>query len=55
MSFTGVRDVNADHAASHIGKAFGIVTLLRATPHHASKGKVLLPNDVLMNVAFPAW
>ncbi|XP_022082412.1 NADH dehydrogenase (ubiquinone) complex I, assembly factor 6-like isoform X2 [Acanthaster planci] len=42
----GVKDVNADHAASHIGKAQGIVTLLRATPYHISKRQVLLPMDV---------
>ncbi|EDO35447.1 predicted protein, partial [Nematostella vectensis] len=44
----GVKDVNADHAASHVGKAFGIVTLLRATPYHGNRGKVLLPNDILI-------
>ncbi|XP_038069404.1 NADH dehydrogenase (ubiquinone) complex I, assembly factor 6-like [Patiria miniata] len=42
----GVKDVNADHAASHIGKAQGIVTLLRATPYHVSRRQILLPLDV---------
>ncbi|XP_066480252.1 NADH dehydrogenase (ubiquinone) complex I, assembly factor 6 isoform X2 [Tiliqua scincoides] len=44
----GVKDIHADHAASHIGKAQGIVTCLRATPYHASKGNVFLPMDICM-------
>lgn len=44
----GIKDVQADHAASHLGKAMGVVTLLRATPFHASKGKVYLPNDLMI-------
>ncbi|XP_033626407.1 NADH dehydrogenase (ubiquinone) complex I, assembly factor 6-like isoform X1 [Asterias rubens] len=42
----GVKDVNADHAASHIGKAHGIVTLLRATPYNISRQQVMLPMDL---------
>ncbi|MEQ2286556.1 NADH dehydrogenase (ubiquinone) complex I, assembly factor 6 [Ameca splendens] len=44
----GVKNVHADHAASHIGKAQGIVTCLRATPHHSSRRKVYLPMDICM-------
>ncbi|XP_034554449.1 NADH dehydrogenase (ubiquinone) complex I, assembly factor 6 [Notolabrus celidotus] len=44
----GVKNVHADHAASHIGKAQGIVTCLRATPYHSSRRKVYLPMDVCM-------
>ncbi|XP_051920500.1 NADH dehydrogenase (ubiquinone) complex I, assembly factor 6 isoform X2 [Hippocampus zosterae] len=44
----GVKDVHADHAASHVGKAHGIVTCLRATPHHSSRRKVYLPMDICM-------
>ncbi|KAM9574062.1 NADH dehydrogenase (ubiquinone) complex I, assembly factor 6 isoform 8-T8 [Guaruba guarouba] len=44
----GVRDVHADHAASHIGKAQGIVTCLRATPYHCTRQKVFLPMDICM-------
>uniref|UniRef100_A0A8C7ZCF2 NADH dehydrogenase (ubiquinone) complex I, assembly factor 6 n=1 Tax=Oryzias sinensis TaxID=183150 RepID=A0A8C7ZCF2_9TELE len=44
----GVRDVHADHAASHIGKAQGIVTCLRAIPYHSSRRKVYLPMDICM-------
>ncbi|XP_070574973.1 NADH dehydrogenase (ubiquinone) complex I, assembly factor 6-like isoform X3 [Ptychodera flava] len=44
----GLQNVHADHAASHIGKSQGIVTLLRATPYHASKRKVYLPMEILI-------
>ncbi|XP_030638202.1 NADH dehydrogenase (ubiquinone) complex I, assembly factor 6 isoform X3 [Chanos chanos] len=44
----GVKDVHADHAASHIGKAQGIVTCLRATPYHSRRRKVYLPMDICM-------
>ncbi|XP_072317139.1 NADH dehydrogenase (ubiquinone) complex I, assembly factor 6 [Eucyclogobius newberryi] len=42
----GLKNVHADHAASHIGKAHGIVTCLRATPYHSSRRRVYLPMDV---------
>lgn len=35
------------HAANHLGKAEGIITLLRATSHNVSRRKVLLPTDLL--------
>ncbi|XP_071770072.1 NADH dehydrogenase (ubiquinone) complex I, assembly factor 6 isoform X2 [Centroberyx gerrardi] len=44
----GLKDVHADHAASHIGKAQGIVTSLRAIPYHSSRRKVYLPMDICM-------
>ncbi|KAM3873193.1 NADH dehydrogenase (ubiquinone) complex I, assembly factor 6 [Diretmus argenteus] len=44
----GLKDIHADHAASHIGKAQGIVTCLRATPYHSSRRRVYLPMDVCM-------
>nr|XP_048276095.1 NADH dehydrogenase (ubiquinone) complex I, assembly factor 6 isoform X1 [Myodes glareolus] len=46
LEVLGVKDLHADHAASHIGKAQGIVTCLRATPYHGSRRKVFLPMDV---------
>uniref|UniRef100_A0A7N5K8R9 NADH dehydrogenase (ubiquinone) complex I, assembly factor 6 n=1 Tax=Ailuropoda melanoleuca TaxID=9646 RepID=A0A7N5K8R9_AILME len=45
---TCVKDLRADHAASHIGKAQGIVTCLRATPYHGSRRRVFLPMDICM-------
>lgn len=44
----GVTNVHADHAASHIGKAQGITTCLRAIPYHSSRRKVYLPMDICM-------
>ncbi|XP_016147951.1 NADH dehydrogenase (ubiquinone) complex I, assembly factor 6-like [Sinocyclocheilus grahami] len=46
----GVKNVHADHAASHIGKAQGILTCLRATPYNSSRRKVYLPMDICMLV-----
>uniref|UniRef100_A0A2K6M6P9 NADH dehydrogenase (ubiquinone) complex I, assembly factor 6 n=1 Tax=Rhinopithecus bieti TaxID=61621 RepID=A0A2K6M6P9_RHIBE len=48
LEILGIKDVHADHAASHIGKAQGIVTCLRATPYHGSRRKVFLPMDICM-------
>ncbi|XP_043363513.1 NADH dehydrogenase (ubiquinone) complex I, assembly factor 6 isoform X2 [Dermochelys coriacea] len=48
LEMLGVRDIHADHAASHIGKAQGIVTCLRATPYHSKRQKVFLPMDICM-------
>ncbi|XP_035679085.1 NADH dehydrogenase (ubiquinone) complex I, assembly factor 6-like [Branchiostoma floridae] len=45
---TGIKDVHADHAASHIGKAIGICTALRAAPYLANRRRVFLPMDVMM-------
>ncbi|XP_036731311.2 NADH dehydrogenase (ubiquinone) complex I, assembly factor 6 isoform X2 [Manis pentadactyla] len=46
LEVLGVKDLHADHVASHVGKAQGIVTCLRATPYHGSRRRVLLPMDV---------
>lgn len=43
LEAAGVRDQQADHAASHLGKAVGIVTVLRGTVHHARRRKSYLP------------
>ncbi|RUS26629.1 Squalene/phytoene synthase-domain-containing protein [Jimgerdemannia flammicorona] len=48
----GVREVSADHAASHLGKAIGIATLLRALPFHATKRRLVLPAEVTAKVWF---
>ncbi|XP_048254967.1 NADH dehydrogenase (ubiquinone) complex I, assembly factor 6-like isoform X2 [Haliotis rufescens] len=44
----GIKNVHADHAASHIGKTQGLVTLLRSTPYHASRSRVYLPLDLIV-------
>ncbi|CAO3693686.1 unnamed protein product [Umbelopsis ramanniana] len=41
-----VRDVNADHIVSHIGKMIGITTLLRSIPFHASQKRLVLPAEI---------
>ncbi|KAI4357167.1 hypothetical protein L6164_001133 [Bauhinia variegata] len=35
----GIRSTAADHAASHIGKASGILLLLKSLPYHASRDR----------------
>ena len=42
--------MSADHAASHVGKAEGVMTLLRATAYHWTKRNVLLPMDIIERV-----
>jgi len=42
-----IRNMHADHAASHIGKALGILLTLRALPYSASKQQIYLPRALL--------
>ncbi|KAG1359302.1 NADH dehydrogenase (ubiquinone) complex I, assembly factor 6 [Cocos nucifera] len=44
----GIRSTAADHAASHVGKASGLLLLLKSLPHHASHhGRIpYIPADV---------
>lgn len=39
-------DSAADQAASLVGRAVGICTLLRGMGHHASHGQAILPLEV---------
>ncbi|XP_055892662.1 NADH dehydrogenase (ubiquinone) complex I, assembly factor 6-like [Biomphalaria glabrata] len=43
----GIKNIHSDHAASHLGKAQGIVTVLRASPYHASVRQVQIPMEIL--------
>lgn len=47
----GIRSTAADHAASHIGKASGLLLLLKSLPYHANRGRQIsyLPTKVAMN------
>lgn len=45
----GTANVNADHAATHLGKAHGLVTLIRSVPYNARKRVILLPQNILLN------
>ncbi|KAL5999273.1 hypothetical protein ACLOJK_040723 [Asimina triloba] len=38
LQAAGIRSTAADHAASHIGKASGLLLLLKSLPYHASRG-----------------
>ncbi|XP_003704548.1 NADH dehydrogenase (ubiquinone) complex I, assembly factor 6 homolog sicily [Megachile rotundata] len=44
----GIININADHAASHMGKAHGIVNILRSVPYNAKQRVNMLPQDILM-------
>lgn len=41
LGIGGVKDVHADHAASHLGKAQGITNILRSGPNSFDKRSVL--------------
>jgi NADH dehydrogenase [ubiquinone] 1 alpha subcomplex assembly factor 6 len=46
LAAVGVASRDADHAASHMGKAVGIATLLRGTAFHAQRRRSYLPLDL---------
>jgi len=48
LEILDVRTVDADHIASHVGKAVGIVNSLRSIPYNARRNQVLLPIDLLL-------
>jgi len=48
LQTAGVRDTTSDHAASHVGKALGLCTLLRGTAHLAARRTCYLPADLMM-------
>ncbi|KAJ3158118.1 NADH dehydrogenase (ubiquinone) complex I, assembly factor 6 [Geranomyces michiganensis] len=43
----GLQNPQADHAASHVGKAIGIATILRATPFHIEQRRFYLPSELM--------
>ncbi|EFJ41732.1 hypothetical protein VOLCADRAFT_77474, partial [Volvox carteri f. nagariensis] len=46
LAAAGVKHQDADHAASHLGRAAGITTLLRGTAAHAAARRCYLPVDL---------
>ncbi|ENN76314.1 hypothetical protein HUJ04_002486 [Dendroctonus ponderosae] len=44
----GVKNVDADHAVSHLGKAQGIVQQLRAIPHSKRLDFIPIPEEILI-------
>ncbi|XP_021927289.1 NADH dehydrogenase (ubiquinone) complex I, assembly factor 6 isoform X2 [Zootermopsis nevadensis] len=53
LEASGVESIHADHAASHLGKAHGIVNLIRSVPFNAPRKIVSLPQDVLLQHNVP--
>lgn len=51
----GIKDVNADHAISHVGKMVGISTFLRALPFHLSHKRLVLPAEITAKVSSGWW
>ncbi|XP_034102603.1 NADH dehydrogenase (ubiquinone) complex I, assembly factor 6 homolog [Drosophila albomicans] len=48
VELSGIKDLQVDHAASHLGKAQGIAILLRAIPHAGRQQAVCVPLEVLV-------
>ncbi|KAG2442344.1 hypothetical protein HXX76_002430 [Chlamydomonas incerta] len=46
LAAAGIKHRDADHAASHLGRAIGITTLLRGTAAHAAARRSYLPVDL---------
>ncbi|GFR40690.1 hypothetical protein Agub_g1281 [Astrephomene gubernaculifera] len=46
LAAAGIKHSEADHAASHLGRAVGISTLLRGTAAHAAARRCYLPVDL---------
>ncbi|RZF46944.1 hypothetical protein LSTR_LSTR012541 [Laodelphax striatellus] len=44
----GISNVHADHAASHLGKAQGLMNLVRSLPHSTKARVVPLPQELLI-------
>lgn len=53
LEANGTKDINVDHVASHLGKAHGIVNLIRSVAHHAQKRNCVLPQDILIKHDVP--
>ncbi|XP_061197067.1 NADH dehydrogenase (ubiquinone) complex I, assembly factor 6-like [Saccostrea echinata] len=47
LELHGIKDVQADHAASHLGRCYGMVNLIKVTPSQLSQGNVMFPHDLL--------
>ncbi|XP_066596042.1 NADH dehydrogenase (ubiquinone) complex I, assembly factor 6 isoform X2 [Prorops nasuta] len=43
-----ITNVNADHIASHLGKAHGITNLIRSIPYNCLRREICLPQDILL-------
>ncbi|KAG9319782.1 hypothetical protein KVV02_005063, partial [Mortierella alpina] len=46
LESVGVKSLEADHAASHLAKAMGIATMLRAFPFHMHQNRMVIPAEI---------
>ncbi|KAG0012149.1 NADH dehydrogenase (ubiquinone) complex I, assembly factor 6 [Entomortierella chlamydospora] len=46
LESVGVKSLEADHAASHLAKAMGIATMLRAFPFHMQQNRMIIPAEI---------
>jgi len=51
----GFRDIAIDHVASHVGRAVGIVTILRGVPFLAKERRFYLPADLSAKVSITLY
>ncbi|KAI1313390.1 NADH dehydrogenase (ubiquinone) complex I, assembly factor 6 [Mortierella claussenii] len=49
LESVGVKSLEADHAASHLAKAMGIATMLRAFPFHMQQNRMIIPAEITAN------
>lgn len=54
LEAANTRNIQADHAASHLGKAIGLCTLLKAIPYHSMENQVYIPIDLSVKHNFSA-
>ena len=50
LESVGVKSLEADHAASHLAKAMGIATMLRAFPFHMHQNRMIIPAEITAKV-----
>lgn len=43
-----IKNVEVDHAASHLGKAIGITNFIRSIPFNAQHRRALIPQDLVI-------
>lgn len=51
LEVLGIDDINADAAASYLGKSLGILILLRGTRFHIEEERCYIPADVMRVVS----
>ncbi len=44
----GIKSLNLDHCASHLGKAIGLTNFLRGLPYNSQRRRVLVPQELMI-------